>query len=51
MIDVLPGFKGLDAGSANHSRILELLGPKWLQVRKNGKRKYALVCGIEVLDS
>mmetsp|Transcript_26083 Transcript_26083/g.56967 ORF Transcript_26083/g.56967 Transcript_26083/m.56967 type:complete len:243 (+) Transcript_26083:171-899(+) len=31
MVDVIPGFKGLDAGSANHSRILELLGPKWLQ--------------------
>lgn len=31
LVNALPGFAGLDAGSANHSRIVELLGPKWLQ--------------------
>ncbi|KAG1665112.1 hypothetical protein FOA52_007803 [Chlamydomonas sp. UWO 241] len=35
IVNQIPGFKGLDAGSANHSRILELLGPKWLQDLEN----------------
>mmetsp|Transcript_37500 Transcript_37500/g.110761 ORF Transcript_37500/g.110761 Transcript_37500/m.110761 type:complete len:245 (-) Transcript_37500:341-1075(-) len=35
IVDQIRGFKGLDAGSANHSRILELLGPKWLQELEN----------------
>lgn len=44
-VDQIPGFKGLDAGSINHSRIVELLGPKWLQELENWNYSDKYVAG------
>jgi predicted dinucleotide-binding enzyme len=30
LVEIIPGFKGANAGPLENSRIVELLGPRWL---------------------
>jgi len=34
LVTTIPGFKGLNAGPLENSKIVELLGPPWLSVLK-----------------